>query len=669
MSHETAPLTPVVQTSGNDEVAGALVAQPDSTTNFADHGETREWLLANVQPLLQYVRDDGVAQRDEWSKIRRMAELVRDETAAYTGNSQAYLPVFQKALETRVSHLSRGLFPTDTYIDATPVNPELEANAPVVKAWMLHQMERNMKLRAALKPWLRSLNSYGMAVGKVWWEKNVMPIKQSRMTRLPGVPDVLYSYGDTPDWMCEGARFQTRSVFSWYIWPTTVNSIDEASLVFEDIQVSKQFIQMMERKGIWKNTQNIIFGATQPDANRIMQEQLGEIRKSTTTATDVKLGELATWAFVSECWLRMPVPRALYTPNETPGEPVPVKVVFCGGEILEVRRNPFWHQRPPYLLQRMNENTESIYTVGMGRGMLSVQSLINDFMNQTNDNGTYGLNPVVKINPNNIVGPIEPLAPGRMWHLTDPAGAVFDRPPIEQMQYGLMLVNQLITYANDLNGTPSVLQGSGAKGGAKTATGAQILQGNVKGELQDLVEDIELRTLQPLMEMVHSLGQQYESAERFLAIAGGEKVQFSRDQLEGEFMWKWVASSQAVNQQMRAQQSIQFAQLAGSLMPLLQAQGKMFDPVPLLRRIYEDGLGQRGFDRVIVQAPMGLMGPLGAPGAGGPAQKPGDRPRSAVEQAAGGSGDMVPGEGEAFGEVRQQADAMAAMLGGGGAEE
>jgi hypothetical protein len=52
-----------------------------------------------------------------------MAQLVRDDTSRYNGQSEVYLPVYQKARETRVSHLSRGLFPTDTYIDCQSENP------------------------------------------------------------------------------------------------------------------------------------------------------------------------------------------------------------------------------------------------------------------------------------------------------------------------------------------------------------------------------------------------------------------------------------------------------------------------------------------------------------------------------------------------------------------
>lgn len=355
--------------------------------------------------------------------------------------------------------------------------------------------------------------------------------------------------------------------------------------------------------------------------------------------------------------------------DEERGSAVPCKVVMAGGVPIEIRRNPFWHQKAPYVMQRINETNDGFYTIGMGRAMEGLQGLGNDFMNQTCDNANYGLNPIIKRNPNVMVGPSEPLAPGRIYDMTDPNGMVFDRPPIEQMQYGLMMLNQVVSYASDFGGAPAQLQGSGSKGGAKTATGSQILQSNVKGELQDTIEDIELRVLTPLMEMIHMLGQQYETAERYFALSGGEKVQFKRSDLEGEFTWKWVASSQAVNQQMRAQSSIQFAQPAASMVPLLQAQGKMFNPEPLLRLIWESGLGNRNFNKLIVGAQqppgMGMGGPPGMPpeGGGPPGMEQGQAPRSAVEQAPGGSGEMAPGEAEGFMETRQGADDMAAMMG------
>lgn len=666
----SAPETPVVALSSSDEVSppGSLVPFPNSDINFADDEKVKQWISENLTPLITYVRDDARPQQEEWARIRRMVNLVREPGEGYQGVSDTYLPAYQKALETSVSNLSRGLFPSDTYLDADAVDPMFELAAPAAKAWMVYQLETAAKLRSELKPFLRSLKNYGLGVMKVWWQQQPKSLKGAKMTRLPAISDLLYTYGEKQAWTCAGARTKARSVFSWYCWPSTVNSIEEASLVFEDIQVSKQYALEQQRLKRWKNLESVLNNADDMAVMPYLEEQLAEVHESGNTAVNVRMGELATWSIVTECWLLMPVPDALYVGDEVKGSPVPVKVVMAGGVCVSATRNPFWHQKSPYLIQRLNENTDLLFSVGMGRAAEGPQQLINDFMNQTSDNATYGLNPIIKVNPNVMMEEAEPLAPGRTYSMTDPNGMVFDRPPIEQMQYGLQMVNQLITFMNDLSGVPAVLQGTGAKGGAKTATGSQILQSNVKGEMQDLIEDIELRVLMPMMLMIHSLGQQYETAERFFAISGGEKIQFTRADLEGEFAWRWVASSQAVNQQMRAQSSIQFAQLAASMVPLLQAQGKMFNPEPLLRQVWESGLGNRNFDKLIVPAapPQALAGmmPQQAPAPGSMPQDP----RSAVEQAPGGSGEMAPGEGEAFGEVRAGADDMAAMMGayGGG---
>ena len=666
------PSTPLVAASGADEIQDALVPAPNSAINFADDAVAKEWVLENVVPLLQSVRADGSAQREEWAEIRKMGLLKDGKSSAYAGQSRAYLPVYQKARETRVSHLGQGLFPSDSYLDCSSEDPQLEPFVPANKAWMKEQIDRSMRLRAEIKPWLRSLADFGIGIGKVWWEKTPKSVKGVSMTRLPGIAEVLHTYGEQAAWSCDGARFKTRSPFSWYIWPVNVASIDEATLVFEDIEVSKQFVDQMSAAGIWKNKdmlEEVLASSNSETLDPRIRTYLQDVRASSTAASDLRQGDLANFRVLSECWLRMPVPNALYLPNERQGEAVPVKVVLCNGVPIEIRRNPFWHQKPPYVMYRSNETVDSFYGVGMGRTMLSLQGLINDFINQTNDNGIYGLNPIIKYNPNTVVGPLEPLAPGRMIPLTDPAGMIFDRPPVEQLQYGLMLTNQLITYANDMSGVPAVLQGSGAKGGAKTATGSQILQGNVKGELQDIIEDIELMVMVQIMNMVHALGQQYESRERFIAISGQEKIQFARDQLLGQFAWKWVASSQAVNQQQRAQQTTAFLQVAANpgVLQLLMQQGKMLNPEPVLRMLWEGGLGLRNFDQIITPAPMMPGMPPGGGGGLPPGAAPsGQDPRSAVEQAPGGSEGMVPGEGQAFMDVRAQADEMAAMMGAAG---
>lgn len=681
---DTSPETPLVVTSSaDDQVQGmpGTVSTIDSKTNFADDVEARAWVDENVVGLLEHVRSEYGAQHEEWANIRRMANVVRDQNASYNGQSRVYVPVYQRALETRVSHTSRGLFPSDTYLDADPVfeSPDAELAKQGVKEWMTWQLETSAKLRAEMKPWLRTLYNYGTSIAKVWWEKPPADLKQTKLKM--GMGQMIGQYGNPAPWQCEGLRFKSRNPFAWYIWPVTVGSIGEASLVFEDIQVSRQFVDEMLRKGHWKNKEDALNGqSVTPVTNNQIQQTLVEQHASSETAVDYKQGQLADWRYMSECWFRMKVPDKLYIEGEDKNSAVPVKAVITNGVVVELRRNPFWHQMPPYLMMRLNENQDSFYSTGMGRSAAGLQYLVNDFLNQTNDNGTYALNPIVKVNPNLIVGPLEPIEPGRIWNVTDPAGVEFDRPPVEQIQYGMQMTNMLIGYLNDMSGAPAVLQGSGDRGGAKTATGAQILQGNVKGDLQDIIEDIELRVLTPLMIMAHSLGQQYERAERWFAISGQQKTQFKPGMLELDYMWRWVASSQTTNQQMRAQQLGAFLQLAGNpgVLQLLMQQGKMLNPEPVLRKFWEDGLGQRNFDSVVRQLSpqeqmmMAMQQAQAGSEEGGEkakegAQQPGggaQEPRSATEQAPGGGGPMQPGEGEALGAVRQEADMLAAVMGG-----
>ena len=678
---DQSPQTSLVVTNGNDDVNNVLplVPPPDSTVNFADDPDSKQWVELNVVGLIQHARGEYGGQHQEWSNIRRMANITRDFNAAYNGTSQVYLPVYQRALETRVSHTSRGLFPSDTYIDATvmapPGIPQLAAAQELmrdsVKAWMSWQLENSAQLRAAIKPFLRNLFNYGTSIAKVYWEKPPADQKRTRMASLPGVSGLLSNYGNAYPWQCEGLRFKATNPFATYVWPVSVNSLAEASLIFEDIQTSKQFIMEMGKKGVWKNWEKALEGwSVTPEVNNQIQQTLIEQHNGSETAVDYQAGELANWRYLTECWFRMPVPRGLYRPGEIPGTSVQVKAIIAGGQIVELRRNPFWHQQPPYLMMRLNENMDSFFSIGMGRAAAGLQYLINDFANQTNDNGMYALNPIVKYNPNLITGPLEPLEPGRMWPMVSMDAMEFDRPPVEQLQYGMQLQSMFISQLNDMSGAPAVLQGSGSQGGAKTATGAQILQGNVKGDLQDIIEDIELRVMIPLLTMAHSLGQQYERSERWFAISGGQKVQFTPGQLELDLMWRWVASSQATNQQMRAQQLQAFI-MAFSNPAVLQglaAQGKTINPEPVLRKFWEDGLGMRNFSSVVIPLPMMPM-----MGAGGPSGQSGmppgagpQEPRSATEQAPGGGGPMVPGEGEAFGEVRAGADQMAAQMGGFG---
>lgn len=648
------PSTDLVTTRPSDEATPAQgTGLPNLKENFAADAAVRKWVDENLVPLVTMAVVDGAGIRDEWMRIRAMT-LLQHDRKGYNGQSKAFVPSYAKAASTKVSHQAKSLFPSDQYLDVSATRDEDTAYVEECKAWMHYQLEHNAKLRAEIKPFLRQLNDYGVSVAKVWWEQPITKPMTGGLAKLNG----MLSPSFKPNKNCSGVRFKTRDMFSWYIWPYTSRSIDEATLVFESVVVDKQTFDQMFKTGRWINQGEVGEQVGASDDSETYRQQLADalLKNSATATNSTGGGGLARASIVQECWIRMPLPKAAYAAGEEVGDPIPAKVVLADGRPVEVTRNPFWHQQPPYLFQTLEGRPDNFYGLGIGRMGLELQTLLNDFTNQTNDVARYGLNPIVKMNPSLMVGPVPSLAPGKVFNMTDPNAMQFDRPPVEIIQYGMMQANAIDARISDMAGAPPVLQGTGSKGGAKTATGSQILQGNAKLDIQADVEETEIQVCIPLMEMAYSLGQQYESDEVWLAVTGGKSIRIPRDMFYGQYAFRWMASTQTANQQMRAQQTLMFLQSLPAIVPMLQAQGKTVDPIPVLRRFYADGIGGRDFDAIIKDAPMV---PPGMPQPGAPPGQPGapSEPRSAVEQAAGGTDQLVPGEADDFMAMREEVEA------------
>lgn len=638
---------------------------PDLDKNWFKNAEVVAFIQNSVIPVVDWTRNQRSELEAEWDATRNMVLQKHDGHRRYNGRSNVYLPAYARARTTLVSQLSRGVFPSDEYLDVTAANEETtDEEASGVKALVQCEFEKNADLRSNFKPFLRQYIDHGVTVGKFWYVKEETKKGRYSLSRKAlGAPQ--YEVGMTK----EGCRFKTNSMYGWHIFPVTANSLAEAQLCFEDIIVPKSIFEAKRNAGIWPEADEA-FGLPPPEmtANQqtLLTAQAAISHPLTDSAADVKALGVRV---VSEVWGSMVLPKDAYAQGEDSDMPVPVKISLAGHHILEVRRNPFWHQRPPYVVARDEWEVGSFYPRGQGHRVKGLQHILNDFANQTNDNGIYSLNPMWLMNPSLLTGPATAIKPGGIWQGTDiNAMAKPILPPIEQLQYGFQFLNLYQGMLMDHIGAPPIIQGVGAGKAGKTATQASILQKNAMNPLQDQVEDIENDALIPLMEMCYSLNQQYRDEESMLAIAGVD-IKVPKEALAGRYAFRWLASSQAVNQSQRAAQVMQLMQVVMPILPLLAQSGKTADFVPLLRKLYSDGFGFRNFEEFIhdVQAPQGgpvpgmpMPGQPGAPPNGAPVPMP----RSPLESA----NEAGPGETDDFMEVRDGADQQASLFGneGGG---
>ena len=629
--------------------------------NYADNEQMVRFIQHELIPVLDETRSQRSELEDEWLDIGKMAQMKHGSGRRYFGRSDAVLPIYRRERDKLVSMLSKGLFPSDDYFDVVDRRTGNADAAKPVKFYMQWELERNARLRALIKPFLYNYVDYGTSVFKFWYKKELVAQGRRDPTgiKIPGLESI-QSFKRVSR---EGIAVSPRKLNYWYIYPWTVESIDDAQVIFEDIDVSAEYMRKMDRLGRWKNVEKAInnYNVSEHAAKR--QEML-----ASRGLPDISnhVSDMALAPTITEVWTFAKLPRGEYMEWENTDDPVPVRIVLAGDVILEARRNPFFHQRPPFAVSRSNWEPGVFYGSGMGTTMKALQLLSTDFMNQTNDNGILALNPIALINPGLMQGPPRPFAPGVPWLVSDVDKAVrFERPPMEQVSMGISMANMLIGMAQESSSAPP--DQSTKSRGSRTATGMQILQRNAAIPLQDSVEDIELDTMVPILMGSWHNAVQFRDQQVMAAVAGQQMV-IDPEMLAIDADFQWMASSQTANNQVRSQQAMSLIQMLVPLVPMFMQQGYVVDFAPLVKKVYSEGFGFRNFDQFIRRAAASPMGPPQPGQMPGVQAEQGDRMRSALEQVGGaGSVEAQPGEAEDFMEVRAGADDMAGEMGQMGA--
>lgn len=630
-----------------------------------------------IWPLIDQSRRDRKGIEEDWMQIQRMSNMQHDGNQKYIGRSNAYLPVHAKNIITQNTALSRGLFPSDEYLDASVRSvTEMDKDKAIkAKHYMQYQFEKIAKARVHMKLYSRQLLDMGFSVLKFWYRKPQKYAKVKQGYTIPGLAAGLSLPDFATDTRDQGLTISARSIFNFYAFPFTAATLDECTLHFEDIQMSRAELTHFFKIGEWVNPYAMEAAPTMQDMQSANAE-LAWLKSAPPEAGEAKGTKLGDLRVVTEAYTFMELPASEYTEYDSPGCPLPVRIIFLGAEVVSIRRNTSFHQSSPFLGQSMNASPGFMLGYGPGKMIAPLQYLANDFINQTNDVCIYGLNPVVKAVPGKLIGGLRAMAPGTVWYMNELDAVDIIHPPTDQVQWGLQMAQLMLSMGQDFGGAPPIMQGTNAGKGAKTATSSQILQHNSQMPLQDLVEDIEQAVTIPLCEKFWKLAQQH-APDSVLARVFGVTREITRDDLQFDAEWEWKASSQSANAQQRASQVTSFLQALMPVIPLLQQSGIPINVRPILQKIWTDALGNRGFDDIIPPGTPPLASTMpgmpGAPGAlpGGtpPEAVPGGRPRSALEQVAGGPGagmDAASGEAEEFMDVRAHADELAAMMGGDG---
>lgn len=649
------PFAPINTTLITDAPV-AVQAQIPAAKNYAGEEDIRNYCQTELFGIITRCKDRRKALEDEWLAIQRLRTLTHDGGQKYKGRSNVYLPNYANAHSTLVSQLSRGLFPSDDYMDVEPQQMEGMIPAENVKAALKYELDCNARLRSHVKPALSQLVDHGNMVLKYGYRTGQEFIGR----KAKNSPAAFRSRPQKGLWV------SSRSIFNVVVYPETAEDENDILITAEFIDLDKNYAMALWDSKRWLNKEYAM-GSDATDKHQYSRDQsLQDMAKIPGMTEQIDRGDPAkpTVQHMTciEAYASIRLPKDAYVEGENTALPVPARIIFVNGIPVEVTRNMHFDQKHPYLWSRQGIVPGSFYGSWAGRRARYLQYLINDLANQTNDTGIMGLNPFMIVDTNLLSGPLMPYAPGRVFHVRDVKNAIsFQYPPMEPIQYGQQMVNMYAGALVDGVGAPPVLQGVGKSG--ETATGQSILQRNALSPLQDVVEDIEAQVMVPLLERAWRLIVQFTDRPVLMPdpMTGMPRPVEVADLDEFDYNFKFLSSTQAQNQAARAMQAQQMLTVLPQVNQMLMVTGKFADAEYVLKKLAAD-FGWRQFEQFV--KPMPMMGGMQIdPATGQPMANP-QMPMGPEQNAPGGQNegqDPAAGGQEELAATRAPVDEINAM--------
>src|SRR3990167_5729432 len=541
-----------------------------------------------------------------------------------------FIPAARRALEKFTVRGAQMVVPSADFFEVFPGDidgSEGDAEANSIRSWLRYVLVKRIKAYPFARTCFRMWGLYGRVIIKTGVEVLAIPERDGRVTKQ----------------VWPTAR--VVDPFAFYVYPETVSDPARLQVMSEDLMIPWDTYASLAQQGIVAPIErNKLTAPEWPDHHvRRLQEQA--LTDPSTLQSTEKSEDLTSFVAVSEVWMR----------REGRWQRVWIAWNVNGGERV-VRFNPRPFPVPPYRIAVARDLPGEQYTTGMFDDLEPMQVLLNDQFNIALEGQATNFSPPVVIDPNRVHRHSSlQFRPRAKW-LADPEGVKFFEPrdiaryAFQGIQYTMGLIDQF-------SGSNSLADGQPARGMPRAGFAVSSMLNLALADIKDAAQVIEDCIFTPLLGDLYRLTVEYADPAQIVKIPGTQDWparRFSVSELVGDWDFQWVGSLQAQDMQVKSQRMVAVLGMLGKVGPVLlqdlQMRGKKLNWEVLLKRIWRDGLGERGLDKIVEQMTpqdmqalqqqqmmqMLTQGKAGSPGGGGAGRPPslpnspeaGMRPRS-----------------------------------------
>ncbi len=573
-----------IEEDDDEDISGDKLE--DRKTDYSNRKGLQEHLYELYTQVEQGFKDkteQNEITADSWDAYN----CKLNNNQSYYGTSEMYVPIIRDALSARETRFINMLFPQNgRYADVVGH----DGKTPFDLIALLDDYVKKAKLRQKVMPSLiRTGDISGTyALYMEWMEKKrhvtakkKVAEKQTELgTDIEGSPeydDVEQS--EVVDQYPDVTVLDSRNVV---VLPATCEAIEDADIVAVRLKFSKSKIKRYMKDGIF--TQKAGKALLE---NMTKMNQIPDPAKEASIAAGVRLDSKGNKsADILQVWSKIKISK----------ESRLMVTHFGGAElVLGCKRNPYWCDRVPIILQPVEPNPGTIYGNSQVEPVLKMQYAANDAANEGADSSQYALMPIVMTDPekNPRAGSMV-LAMASVW-LTNPNDTKFAEFPALWKDALTLVGTYKEQIFQSLGVNPAMIPHGNA---GKKPSQAQIAQ-EQQVALESSADNIALiqeGILSQVLEWFYELDYQYRTEAVTVKKFGQFGLQATMDQVEpwqvrDRYEFRWYGT-EAFKSQQQVQGMISWINVLRGTPPQL-LNGRKVDIGPALEYITEITMGPR----------------------------------------------------------------------------
>lgn len=551
--------------------------------NYADDEDICKRVLREIVGILGQIRAQRSKIEDLWNRYYKVW-AAKHEYRLYEGRSDLYFPIARKIIEQHTAGIKMQVFPSTDAFMVVPndVGVDPMTGLPGAMDMQLQQLARNIgglikhdvvqsKMERWMDMFIRQALIYGTSVVKSFWRVSDTTNYRLRKQTLADGSGSVNMVQPESIMLYEGPTFKVVNLLDWYIHPLSCSDIDEARMIFEDCMVDWNFLRSMSECEIPVYSPNVVSkikakadsakpgtaeagGPSKASANKNVRLQSYGV-----TVDQIAEPEIHEWK-LTEIYCKFD----LYDD----GHEIACKISVIGQDVVEVRQNPFFNQRPPYRALKIIDVPDMFYGQGLVESIEHHQYALNAMLNQTLDAVIFQTNHIIVVNTSLLAQAPETLriAPRAVWKtMANPNDVVSIIRPPDNSASAFNTANMIAGSMQDTAGMPPVMMGK-MPSSDSTATANTLAQQGASVAQNSIIRNVETSILSPLLHDWYSMEQQFRSTQNMLRISGMAPLNVDVNALTMDWQFTWLTSSQIspmVQQMNAASQAMQAGNTAG----------------------------------------------------------------------------------------------------------